>query len=269
MSAGERFHGLEIALRSLEGARAVRVVHPPGQTIAAHRHDWPFVSIHVLGGYAERFDGGETRIDRPSVAIHPAGAEHEDAIEELGLETVSLEFDPAWLRLAGVERLPDRSVCLVGGAAATTARRVAAVWSTEDASEDALRRAAVALFRAAAGPRLSEPAWLAGVRARAEAGSVSDAGDAALHPAWLARAYRSAIGEGLRETVRRKRAERAVVLLREGDLPLAEIALACGFCDQSHMNRTFADLLGRTPAAVRRERAALRPFTGRETSARA
>jgi len=74
-----------------------------------------------------------------------------------------------------------------------------------------------------------------------------------LHPAWLARAYRHATGEGLHETVRRRRVEQACILLRRSDRPLAEIALAAGFCDQSHMNRGFRATLGRTPAQVRAE----------------
>lgn len=74
-----------------------------------------------------------------------------------------------------------------------------------------------------------------------------------LHPAWLARAYRAWRGEGLAETARRRRVERAVLLLRGGGAPLASVALDSGFCDQSHMNRAFRAVLGRTPAQVRGE----------------
>jgi len=49
------------------------------------------------------------------------------------------------------------------------------------------------------------------------------------NPAWLARAYRAAIGEGIQESLRRKRVERATALLRGTDLAPAEIALAAGF----------------------------------------
>ena len=35
-------------------------------------------------------------------------------------------------------------------------------------------------------------------------------------------------------------------------LPLADVALACGFADQSHLTRTFRRLEGMTPAAFRR-----------------
>jgi transcriptional regulator GlxA family with amidase domain len=74
-----------------------------------------------------------------------------------------------------------------------------------------------------------------------------------LHPGWLAQAYRLATGEGLQQTLIRKRVERAVLLLRSSADPAADVAAAAGFCDQSHMIRCFRQLLGRTPNALRAE----------------
>ena len=73
-------------------------------------------------------------------------------------------------------------------------------------------------------------------------------------------AYRAWRGEGLAETARRLRVERAALLLRGSDAPLADIALAAGFCDQSHMNRAFRAVLDRTPLDVRLETALLQPL---------
>lgn len=77
---------------------------------------------------------------------------------------------------------------------------------------------------------------------------------AGLHPSWLGTAYRRATGEGLMNTTARFRVERAAQLLRETDLPLAYIATDAGFCDQSHMIRTFRRVLGRLPSAVREDK---------------
>jgi AraC family transcriptional regulator len=76
-----------------------------------------------------------------------------------------------------------------------------------------------------------------------------------LNPAWLARAYRAAAGEGLQDTLRRRRVERALELLATTDMCLAEVALAANFCDQPHMNRCFRTVIGSTPAEVRSRRA--------------
>ncbi len=48
-----------------------------------------------------------------------------------------------------------------------------------------------------------------------------------------------------------RRVERARLLLR-GSGSLAEIALACGFADQSHFTRVFTRMVGCPPGAWRR-----------------
>ncbi len=49
------------------------------------------------------------------------------------------------------------------------------------------------------------------------------------------------------------RIERAKEMIRSNDLPLAEIALAVGFADQSHFTRRFRHWAGCTPAAYARD----------------
>jgi len=49
------------------------------------------------------------------------------------------------------------------------------------------------------------------------------------------------------------RIERAKELLRRPELTLAEVALASGFADQSHMTRAFRRFAGTTPASFRRD----------------
>ncbi|HLW73800.1 MAG TPA: helix-turn-helix domain-containing protein, partial [Gammaproteobacteria bacterium] len=78
--------------------------------------------------------------------------------------------------------------------------------------------------------------------------------EAGLHPSWLGTAYRRAAGEGLMDAAARFRVEHAARLLRETDAALACIAMEAGFCDQSHMIRTFRRVLGRLPSAVREDR---------------
>jgi transcriptional regulator GlxA family with amidase domain len=95
----------------------------------------------------------------------------------------------------------------------------------------------------------------------AEAQTSAIAEELGRHPAWIARAYRAWRGEGMVETVRRRRVEHAVVRLRSATSPLADVAAECGFCDQSHMNRAFRAVLARTPLDVRREAALLAPLT--------
>jgi AraC family transcriptional regulator len=240
------FHGAEFEVRALAGATAVRVVHPGRQSIAEHRHDWPVATFYRMGAYREFGEAGEIALCGPSVIFHPAGAPH------------AVEFDPAWLPVS----LPSRSCYWTGGPAALGSHALAGLWLS-DAPEHRLREAtADFLARAFAAKPPPRPAWLETVDASLD-GEADTAGLAErleLHPAWLARVYRAARGEGLHHTLRRRRVEDAVRLIRGADDRLAEIAVDAGFCDQSHMNRAFQAVLGRTPGEVRAETARLGRF---------
>jgi len=74
---------------------------------------------------------------------------------------------------------------------------------------------------------------------------------AGVHPSDLLRSFRARQGCSPGEFVRRRRV--ALVCRRLSDTrdPLAEIALAAGYSDQSHFCRAFRRAMGITPAAYR------------------
>ncbi len=75
---------------------------------------------------------------------------------------------------------------------------------------------------------------------------------AGVHPAHLARRFRGAFGTSIGRYLRRVRVDRAITALVETDQPLSEIALQCGFYDQSHFNRVFKRATGYAPNRYRR-----------------
>jgi AraC family transcriptional regulator len=66
------------------------------------------------------------------------------------------------------------------------------------------------------------------------------------------RAFRQSTGMSPHQWLVARRIEKAVSMLNETDLTLAEIALACGFCDQSHLTKVFSDNVGTSPGRWRR-----------------
>lgn len=257
MKENARFKGLELGLHRYPGVRVLRVVHPREQDIDEHRHDWSYIGIYTAGRYLESYDGGEALMAGPSAVLHPSGRPHSDVIADEGLETLTIEFDTAWLRHHGFDRLIDRSQLWSGGTAARAAGQLARI-VTGPCSEAEIG-AATSRFLHIAGrsDQPVRPSWLERLEVDLLRTRPSSTAEFArrfdLHPAYLARAYRYAVGEGMHETVRRARVQRAAGLLRHSDMPLAEIALTAGFCDQSHMNRCFRSVLGRGPLAVRGE----------------
>ena len=256
------FHGFEIPVRCLSGARALRIVHPAGQLIPAHRHEWPLLTLPALGGYEEESDEGSVAVGGPAVVLHPPGRCHANCIHSLGMETFSIEFDPAWLGLSRSDRMFDRSFYWIGGPVPLASRGLARLWSDARSTEGVLQHATAAFLGMAIGsPRSAAPPWLDAVRRQIACGEATTAGRLAsslgIHPRWLAHAYRQAAGEGLHETMLRRRVEQAAHLLRTSDRAIADIAFTTGFCDQSHLNRALGRFTGRTPSQVRAERETL------------
>lgn len=185
-----------------------------------------------------------------------------DAVEVEGLETLTVEFEHDWLSLHGFGRKLDRSMLWKGGQVGHAARRLGTVLSAANSNEVAIGQAtAQFLHLATNADSFSPPAWIEDVQKRLDEPEPCTAGDLArrldMHPAYLAHVYRAATGEGIIEVQRRRRVEAASRLLRFTAQSLADIAIATGFCDQSHMNRCFRAVLGRTPTAVRGEAAGL------------
>ena len=68
-----------------------------------------------------------------------------------------------------------------------------------------------------------------------------------LSPSHFSRAFKQAPGFSPHRWMQIRRIERAKALLVEKTASLAEIALTCGFADQSHFTRTFSREVGESP----------------------
>jgi AraC-like DNA-binding protein len=238
------------------GVRVRRVLDPSGAVVAEHAHDWPMISLYVMGGYRNITDCGEREIAGPSMVFYRPGAAHRNVAGETGFEQMEIEFDPSWL---GPSALPPEEVLTrVGGMCGALARSLA-VQCDAGLSAAELRtsiRRLLTIARLQPSPRVG--GWTDSVttRLRADPGRriAEVAREVGRSPAWIGPAYRRLTGEGLQELAARLRVERAARLLRESDESLCAIAVETGFSDQSHMNRTFRRVLGRLPTAVRKDR---------------
>jgi AraC family transcriptional regulator len=76
--------------------------------------------------------------------------------------------------------------------------------------------------------------------------------EANLSRSHFARAFRQTTGLSPHRYLTARRLARARELLRDENLPLADVALGCGFSSQAHFTETFRRAAGVTPAAFRR-----------------
>ena len=67
----------------------------------------------------------------------------------------------------------------------------------------------------------------------------------------FSRAFRCSVGVPPHIWLMRRRVQYAKDLMRRAELPLSEIALSCGFADQSHFTRVFSREVGKSPGQWR------------------
>ncbi len=128
---------------------------------------------------------------------------------------------------------------------------------------------------ASRGPRLPRPAaaaWRPGRSAAPRKSSWRNWNRTSRSIVWLpnascrhpfARAFRQTTGMPPHRWLLARRVDRAKELLAASPMRLADIALACGFADQSHFTKVFTRMAGTSPGAWRREHLTHRTASGK------
>ena len=243
-----------------------------GYSQPMHHHEYANISVVLTGVIRERVESRTHEGIAGHVVFKPAGIPHGNGCGSKGARVFRIELhggahdDPL-----GTERLRDYSWMQGGPALALMLRarwehgrpRPGSHLDLECLTLDILtllpenRRLGGALHDS--DTRGPEPRWFRSLRDLVHArfdeplrvGAL--AREVGVHPVHLARVFRRRYRGTLGDYVRWLRLGRSLERMRQGDRPLADIALEAGFYDQAHFSRTFRSGLGRSPAAYRRD----------------
>lgn len=219
---GDSF-GTDLRAWTFDGMRVSETLMPGGLTLDAHAHDAGQICFVLEGTYIERFGGGECVLAPGAMHVRAPGEPHANTFTSDVL-TLLISID-AWR------------------------------WTSPRMFDDVARMMQIVAPR--------EPQWLADAasliaRRYAEPLSLSAiARDLGVGRGALATAFRKFRGTSVGESIRAARVAQAKALLAT-TMPLAEIAVACGFHDQAHFTRVFRAATGTTPANYRRRFATAR-----------
>lgn len=232
---------------------AVAVVsYPPSAHYQPHTHPSTYVALTLTGHYDVEVGGALDVAPSASAVMTPAGVAHANRIASSGARAMVVTFAPSaggqptdWRVLHGGEsvRILLRIYQAYRFAEVDTLRELLLAFG-DSVVPDAPRPAAASCVRAARAILQAE--YAGRVQLRDVAAQVG------VDPAYLARAFRRAHGTTMGEHLRTLRANRAAALLASSSRSLADVALAAGFADQSHLCRVFRAATGLSPLAYRR-----------------
>jgi AraC family transcriptional regulator len=236
-----------------------------------HSHERTYVSF-VLNGFWHESYGAKSRERIPhSLSRHPAGEIHSERIGPTRASAFQVEFADDWLRSLGKHAsvLAEPSQIESGPAIWLTSRLYAEFQRVDAHSpliiEGLILESIGQLSRKSIpGGQPVLPSWLSRVRdilhARfAEQLSIRTiTAEVGIHPVHLSRTFRRHFGRSIGSYLRELRIERACQDLIASDRPLADVAIAAGFCDQSHLCRILRQRTGLTPTAFRATRRRLK-----------
>ncbi len=263
-----RFFGRATGERELPGFRLAQFTPTlPNREVRPHRHDEAHF-VFVLRGRYETSAEPVPDTALPRIVYSPPGTTHRDcfaAATDLSRAAfATLSISPgALVEVEAETKLPVKGVC-VGESAVPLVRRLLREVRGEDSLAacvaeglcfELLQRTGVACDGTVAGA----PAWLRRARellrdtcfdvAPRSMGEIAAALE--VHPVHLARRFRQVFGLSPGEYLRRCRLDRARNLVQRSAAPLAEIAIAAGFADQSHLSNAFRKQFGVSPRAYR------------------
>jgi len=249
--------------RNIPGFSLIESSYAKGLSLSRHCHSHAYLSFILAGSFIERYEGRECVCSEGMLRFLPPGQLHENSYEN-GSRCLLVKIEPLVL-----DRLGDHAPVLsapgevCGMASSWLANRLCREFAaTDDVAPLAMEGVLLEMLAESArsigdGNGASAPIWLRRVREALEdsyllAPSLAElAAIGGVHPVHLSREFRKHYNTTIGEFIRKRRIENACHLLANSATPLAEIALTCGFSDQSHFCAMFKVHTGLTPAKFR------------------
>lgn len=238
--------------------------HPAGSALPWHTHPGPTLCFVYAGVFTEGFAGATLECTPGTLKITPAEERHWNRFGRENTHGLLVEAEASRVESLGgyAAVLAERGSFLDDGLAVLAWRLAGELHRRDTAAPLAIEGILLELLAGAARERELRltgtlPRWLTDARSYLhDPGQVSGLRELAtavgVHPVTLARGFRKAYGCSVGAYLRCLRVARAARELAETGAPLAEIALAAGFADQSHFSNVFRREMGLSPSAFRR-----------------
>jgi AraC family transcriptional regulator len=260
LAAGMFFGGARLTRSGNGIAVSHRIAEGAPESVTTHTHEDAHF-ILVTGGDYVSIAEGHRRAGQATLIYNPPGTRHRDHFAGGRGSFFAISVAPGLASKALAEvRSPTAPRYLAGALQHSLALALANSCAREPSglSLEALSLELIgSLDEGSAGESAAPPLWLLRAREVLEDCYAEDLSVAAIaaavgvHPVHLARRFRAHYRCTPGAFARYRRLQRAAGLLVRSRQSLAEIAVGCGFADQSHLTRSFTRCFGMPPAEYR------------------
>jgi AraC-like DNA-binding protein len=258
-----RLNGLHVG-----GVHVFDVAFHPNGRLPRHEHANARFSFILAGSIGESFVDHSMRCERNALSFHPATMPHRNEMSGEGARALLIEVcGDETSDMAELIRSRSAPFAVSQRRLRDVAVDLSRVLRIEEPVQAILIESLVLDFMARAlrlldervSRRIGAPAWLddfdpfIDARLDQHLSATDSAARMRVTPRQLATALQRHRGTTFPAFIRQRRLRRAKELLHGTHLPIAEVALAAGFADQSHLTRCFSDSFGITPSGFRRQ----------------
>ena len=254
--------GTVVRQREVPGFTLIETTYPAGLSLGRHGHAHAYLSFVLTGGYKEKYANRECACPAGSWRFLPPEELHENHFAAAA-RILLVKIGPSALgRFSAHSPALSRPGEVSGLASPWLANRLYREFLASDdvaplAMEGVLLEILAESAREIGKGGSHAPLWLQRVREALEdsyplAPSLTElSAIAEVHPVHLSREFRKHYDTTIGAFIRKRRVQHACELLANSDTSLSEIALVCGFSDQSHFCSMFKSHTGLTPAKFR------------------
>ncbi len=243
---------------------------PPNAVLEPHTHARAIFAVMLTGSFTNRIAGREYCCTPSSYWTEPLGEKHSNRGGSAGARVFVVQPDPSSSGVfAPFESMLQSVQYGRQGAIALDSRRVLSeIGSHDRLAPLAIDSLVLGVMIAAARLTSTEkhhappPRWIQHAREYVREHyrrslRISDVATlVGVEPSRLAQVFRRYYGSSVGQYARAQRLGWALEQLENSDVPIAKIAVAAGYCDQSHLTREVRRALGMGPAEYRRSVAA-------------
>ena len=255
--------GETLRLRTIGPFTLRENLYASGITLPEHSHQETYITLVIEGAFRERYAGRSIVCRTGMIRYLPAGEAHANDISAPS-RCLHVSGAPSSFEQLDRRRAAPRGPADMSGLSTTwLASRLYAEFLRQDtasamAIEGLVLEILAEIARSEEGDGTAPaPNWLKQATEIVESRflerlSLTEiASEVGVHYVHLSRQFHRYNRCTVGEMIRRRRVQHASHLLAHSQTPLAEIALVCGFSDQSHLSFLFKRYMGLSPSKFR------------------